>query len=148
MPPQLNRLFIIFGFLAIAFVTVRYVARPKSFYEFGHYRGDALKEATLKSPHYVPRAQCADCHDEEAKLNLAGPHSHVNCQVCHGPGDKHVDDPSTANITKPEPRSMCLRCHEERVSRPAKFPQINEKEHAEGKLCSACHTVHNPSEIK
>ena len=65
MPPQLNRLFIIFGFLAIAFVTVRYVARPKSFYEFGHYRGDALKEATLKSPHYVPRAQCADCHDEE-----------------------------------------------------------------------------------
>lgn len=148
MPPQLNRLIIIFAVIAIAFVSLRWVARPASFGEYGHYRGDALTEIAKREPAYVTRTQCAECHDEEAGKNSAGPHQHISCQTCHGPGREHIKEPDTKNIVHPEPRALCIRCHEHREARPANFPQIDVDDHAGDAKCNTCHDVHNPGDLK
>ena len=147
MPPQLTRLIIIFGFLALAFFVGRRLARPDSFYEYGHYRGKALTELSERAPKYVPRKVCADCHDQEAAQNAAGPHAKISCQTCHGPGNLHVDDPQKSNIIHPNVVATCTRCHLENKARPSKFPQIAIPDHNDGKSCNKCHTVHNPLDI-
>jgi hypothetical protein len=147
MPPQLNRLFIIFAFIVAAFVAMRWVARPQSFGEYGHYRGDALSEAIQRKPAYVLRTSCAECHDEESAKNSDGPHKKISCQTCHGPGSTHCAEPATDNIQHPQPRALCLRCHETLPARPVRFPQISEPDHADGALCNTCHDVHNPATI-
>ncbi|MBL0062231.1 MAG: hypothetical protein IPP40_12295 [bacterium] len=148
MPPQVSRLILIFAFIGVAFVATRWWARPDTFGQYGHYRGIALSNAITRSPHYIPKSTCAECHEEEATLNAAGPHKKVSCQICHGAGAVHAEDPQTSNIKKPEVTATCSRCHEARAARPAKFPQINIAEHAEGEPCNSCHVVHNPSETK
>ena len=147
MPPQLTRLFIIFAVLGVAFIVVTWVAEPSSFGWYGHYRADALAELAAKTPIYQPRDACAECHDDQAKQNKNGVHASISCQSCHGPGDKHVKEPSTDNIIKPVVATLCIRCHEANYARPKKFPQIVAAEHTEGKVCNACHIVHNPGEM-
>lgn len=148
MPPQVSRLILIFAVIGVAFVATRWWARPESFGQYGHYRGLALPAAVAKAPQYSAKQLCADCHDEEAALNTAGPHRKVSCQICHGAGIVHAEDPQTSNIRKPEVTPTCLRCHEERAARPARFAQVNAAEHADGEPCNSCHVVHNPSETQ
>lgn len=148
MPPQLHRLLIIFAVIAAVFVTLRWVARPQSFGEYGHYRGDALSEAIQREPAYVPREQCKECHNEEAAKNAAGPHQKTSCQTCHGSGREHCAEPDTKNIQRPEARAFCIRCHQELQARPANFPQIDVADHAGDETCASCHDVHDPSQIK
>jgi hypothetical protein len=147
MRPQLSRLLIAFGLLVIAFIVVRWVLKPDSFYEYGHYRGKALSELSAREPTYVPRKACAECHDEQASQNAAGPHLHISCQTCHGPGNKHIAEPTTSNIIKPKPKDICLRCHLANKARPARFPQID-ADHGDGASCETCHSIHNPSDIR
>ena len=147
MPPQLSRLMIIFGLLVALFIAVRWVAQPASFYQYGHYRGRALSELASRPVKYVNRKACADCHDEQAKQNLAGPHSRISCQTCHGPGSEHIENPSTENILLPIVAQTCVRCHARNGARPASFPQIEVKDHAGNKLCTVCHVTHNPQEF-
>jgi hypothetical protein len=147
MPPQLTRLFIIFSGLGVLFIIVTWVAEPASFGWYGHYRAEALTELATKPPHYAPRDACADCHDEQAKQNKDGVHARISCQACHGPGNQHLEEPSTENITKPAVAGLCLRCHEQSYARPKNFPQIVAAEHTEGKTCDRCHIVHNPGEM-
>lgn len=35
----------------------------------------------------------------------------VQCEVCHGPGSIHADDPTTQNIRLQAPESICAGCH-------------------------------------
>ena len=47
---------------------------------------------------------CIACHDEEEKSYLDSPHGKASnprapaalhqCETCHGPGEKHIDDPT------------------------------------------------------
>jgi hypothetical protein len=148
MAPQLSRLMIIFGIIAAMFLVVRFVARPDSFSWYGHYRGAALSEVSSYPVKYVDRSSCAECHDDEAALNAAGPHEKISCQACHGPGQAHLEDPTAENIKRPEVMAMCLRCHDRISSRPKSFPQIDRAEHTEGQPCGACHNIHDPSEIE
>jgi hypothetical protein len=147
MPPQLTRLFIIFAAIGVLFIIVTWVAEPASFGWYGHYRADALTELAARAPHYVPRDVCAECHADEAKTHKNGVHAKISCQTCHGPGVKHIEEPTTENITRPVPAKFCIRCHEANFARPKTFPQIVPAEHTEGKACNACHVVHNPSEM-
>jgi hypothetical protein len=35
----------------------------------------------------------------------------VQCEVCHGPGEAHIANPSKRNIAGSVPESVCLKCH-------------------------------------
>lgn len=148
MPPQVSRLIMIFAVIGLAFIATRWWARPDTFGQYGHYRGSALSAAVDKEPHYINKSVCVECHDDEAALHVAGPHKKVSCQICHGAGAVHAEDPQASNIRKPEVTSTCQRCHEKRAARPARFPQIETAEHADNEPCNSCHVVHNPSETK
>lgn len=147
MVPQLNRLLWIFGFLVLAYFILRWVAKPESFYWYGHYRGKALEEVADLPIHYAPVDACDDCHSAQAEQKKAGPHHSISCQSCHDPGFQHVNDPSSDNIVRPA-TDICTLCHTANYARPASFPQVNVAEHASGMNCTDCHLVHNPEDFQ
>ena len=71
---------------------------------------------------------CIACHDEEEKSYLDSPHGKASnprapaalhqCETCHGPGEKHIDDPtvntSIRKFTKMAPRQVNAVCLGER----------------------------------
>jgi len=66
--------------------------------------------------HYQPR--CVSCHvvgygtPYGYKLGTARETlANVQCEVCHGPGGNHVEDPSRTNIARVTPERVCLECH-------------------------------------
>jgi predicted CXXCH cytochrome family protein len=63
---------------------------------------------------------CVKCHvtgyerdggfiDYELTPEMAG----VQCEVCHGPGSKHLDGPAAQNIVKESNAALCRQCHTE-----------------------------------
>ena len=46
--------------------------------------------------------------------------------------------------TKPDPGTLCARCHEAIAGKPKTFPQVDTKEHSSGVECKACHDPHQP----
>lgn len=66
--------------------------------------------------HYQPR--CVVCH----VVGLGTRHGYrlgqseellgnVQCEVCHGPGARHAEAPSSTNIVRSTPAAVCLECH-------------------------------------
>ena len=66
--------------------------------------------------HYQPR--CISCH----VVGYGTPHGYkigapeeplgnVQCEICHGPGGRHVGAPSRSNIHRVVPEKVCLECH-------------------------------------
>jgi hypothetical protein len=41
---------------------------------------------------------------------------HVQCESCHGPGEKHLLDPAPRNIIGVPPQTVCLECHDRKHS--------------------------------
>jgi hypothetical protein len=72
---------------------------------------------TLEQDNKTLDLSCVSCHVtgfrkpggsevvENAKLR------DVQCEVCHGPGSIHVEDPRTDNIVLDAPADVCLQCH-------------------------------------
>jgi hypothetical protein len=58
----------------------------------------------------------------------------VGCEVCHGPGSIHADDPSDENIRREVPKTFCVLCHNPENSPHFDFalylPQILGKGHS------------------
>lgn len=66
--------------------------------------------------HYAPG--CVPCHvvgyGTKTGYRLGSQQetlANVQCEVCHGPGDRHVLEPSRVNIMKHVPEATCLACH-------------------------------------
>jgi len=66
--------------------------------------------------HFQPR--CVSCHvvgfgaRHGYRLGDAEePLGNVQCEVCHGPGALHAEDPSPENISAKVPASICAECH-------------------------------------
>ena len=141
---HLLRLAAVFLLGIVVFLVLRAHFVPKSFGEYGHYRGNALKELSAREPRFAGHQACEDCHADVVELKKAGKHAGVNCEACHGPLAKHVADPADVVPQLPEPLALCPRCHEANIAKPAGFPQVVTKDHMGDVKCDTCHQPHSP----
>jgi len=146
MPPQIKRLALLFTIFIGLFFVARHFLVPKSFGEFGHYRGLSLVENQAKTPKYSGSKACADCHQDIVDLKSPYVHRSLSCETCHGPGLEHVNSTdSIIPVRVPKEREFCALCHTKNAARLAdNVVQINVTEHNPGQKCIECHNPHNP----
>jgi predicted CXXCH cytochrome family protein len=128
----------------VLFLVIRQAIVPKGFGQLGHYRPGALDDVAARPVSFAGHGTCEACHDEVAKVKTAGKHAGIACESCHGPAAAHTEDPTAHQVMKPDPKVLCVRCHEKDPARPQKFPQVISKEHAGETSCAECHKPHSP----
>lgn len=149
---HINRLLlIIIVILALALIVRQLVVPEMRPSEFGAFRVAAIGEAMQLSARHVGAAACLDCHEDVIDLHAKDLHTHVSCETCHGPGDRHAADPTAENIRIERGAEACLVCHRALDARPGSFPQITRVEHFslvgvadQNTDCTACHSPHEP----
>ena len=163
MPKHIVRLILVIMGFAVVAVAARNYLTDKSFYEYGHYRGDAIPEIARDIPKYQGVAYCKSCHAAQFAEWSEGVHDSadigkvVKCEVCHGPaggrdpqqgfinattGPLH---PTSLKLVVPtDTRVLCTLCHEKMPGRPLQQAQIVIKDHAGTQQCTLCHNPHSP----
>jgi predicted CXXCH cytochrome family protein len=121
---------------------------PKGFGVYGHYRAGAIEENRVRPVSFAGRAACVECHSEVPDAMKGGRHEAIRCEACHGPLAGHAADPTEKEAVRPDSKILCARCHAENVARPARFPQVDVKDHAGEEACTSCHTAHHPAQLK
>jgi Cytochrome c7 and related cytochrome c len=142
---HLFRLAAVFAAGFLMFVLVRGFLVPKSFGQYGHFRGNALAEIKSQPVHYAGHETCESCHSDVLEQKTKGKHVRVNCEACHGPLAKHAEDPGDVAPEKLDTAKLCVRCHEANTAKPKWFPQVVSADHANGLACSECHKPHSPA---
>lgn len=144
----------------IIFTIVRSIALPPSWGKYGHYRASAIDEEMAKPLVYQGHPTCKICHSQKKggypgyEEWSAGKHSGINCETCHGPGNKHIEksSPKKETIEINRKKELCLRCHLKLPARPGTTssfpqPQIDLEKHIKEKgeiSCLKCHNPHHP----
>jgi hypothetical protein len=128
----------------LAFLVVRHFVVPKSFGQYGHYRGAAIGEIAARPVKFAGHEKCETCHTDVMDKKKDGRHAHVNCEACHGAQDQHAGDPSAAKVVLPDTAVLCARCHTASAAKPKGFPQVEPADHSQGLPCETCHQPHNP----
>lgn len=164
MPRHIFRLML----LLAAFALIGYAAKrgftTKSFYEYGHYRGDSVAQIASEKPKYRGVGYCAPCHSEKTAEWSKGIHNRsdlgkvVECEVCHGPAGEREprgmfvvstsgpEHPANLKMSVPtDTRKLCTLCHERLAGRPRQQPQIVVADHAGTQQCTFCHNPHSPT---
>ena len=142
---HLLRLAAVFAAGFLMFIVLRGFLVPKSFGQYGHFRGDALAEIKSQPLHYAGHGTCETCHSDVLEQKVKGKHVRVNCEACHGPLAKHADDPGGTTPEKLDTAKLCVRCHEANTAKPKWFPQVVSADHSAGLACSECHKPHDPA---
>ncbi len=145
MHSHLKKAFILLFIAIIGFIIVRSLIVPKSFGQFGWYRGSAVNELMSFNVTNANSTECADCHQSVYTVWANGSHNAVNCDDCHGSTENHVNNneiiPQPANDSK----EFCGLCHFRNVARSKDFPQIDPNSgHGEDLKCTYCHNPHKP----
>jgi hypothetical protein len=140
---HLLRVAIVFVAGALAFLGIRAFFIPRSFGQYGHYRGAAIAEIAALPTAYAGHQACESCHTDVLEEKAKGKHTGVNCEACHGPQGRHANDISVIPV-KPDPAVLCAQCHEASGAKPKWFPQVDTKDHSGGIVCNTCHNPHNP----
>jgi DmsE family decaheme c-type cytochrome len=109
-----------------------------------------------KPAEYVGSDTCGGCHEDIYNAFQKSPHEVVGtdkkrgwegnaCESCHGPGSKHAESMSAADIVNPAKLSPaaadqdCMKCH---LNQPTHIGRINSS-HAKNQVaCVACHSIH------
>ena len=147
LPPQIVRIVILTIGIVGSYVVARQIFMPKSFGQYGHYRGDAISENAAREPHYGGQKSCNECHSEVLVKVAKFEHKTVSCESCHGPNKAHGDDPDHKDAVKLS-SDHCLRCHEFNAARPVFLKQVESKKHyADKGKCAECHIAHQPNEV-
>jgi uncharacterized CHY-type Zn-finger protein len=127
----------------LIFLVVRHYVVPKSFGQYGHYRGNAIGEIAAHPTKFAGHEACEACHTDVVEIKKNGKHAHVNCEVCHGALAQHADDPTVKPVL-PDTAALCTRCHTASAAKPKSFPQVVPADHSQGLSCETCHNPHNP----
>jgi hypothetical protein len=128
----------------LAFWVIRGYVVPRSFGQYGHYRGAALGEIAAHPVKFAGHDACETCHTDVLDVKKVGKHAHVNCEACHGAQSKHAADP-TIVPAKVDIATLCVRCHSVSAARPKTFPQVAAEDHSSGVPCETCHQPHSPA---
>jgi hypothetical protein len=130
----------------LIFLVVRGYVVPKSFGQYGHYRGAVLAEMAARPVKFAGHQACETCHVDVVDKKKDGKHAHVNCEACHGAQFAHssAEDPSTVKVPLPDTAVLCVRCHTASAAKPKDFPQIVPADHMTGMACETCHQPHSP----
>ena len=121
-----GHLFRFAGLFVIAFLVfliVRGYVVPKSFGQYGHYRGAAIGEIASRPVRFAGHQECEGCHTDIADTKSKGKHAHVNCEACHGALAAHADDPTSVTPVKPDTAVLCARCHTRQRLNLKTFPR-------------------------
>jgi hypothetical protein len=169
MPQHIKRLVLVFVVFIVMFLIVQHILKPVSFGNLGHYRELSIHENSMKPLHYAGAVNCSQCHDSIRLIKAEGFHAQLKCEVCHGPGLKHVlyagrfngkQLPDSLILIKPNERRDCAVCHEINAARikitfdtinNTMVKQVNVMEHnlmskktKIEKKCVLCHNPHQP----
>jgi hypothetical protein len=142
---HLFRLIAVFVAGTVVFVLLRGSFVPRSFGQYGHYRGDAISEIAAHPASFAGHQTCEACHSDILEQKVKGKHASVNCEACHGALLNHANDPGSVKPVRPDPAKLCVRCHEAGSAKPKSFPQVVSAEHSGGAGCGLCHQPHNPA---
>jgi DmsE family decaheme c-type cytochrome len=121
--------------------------------------GAAAAQSSAPSAHadYVGTETCLACHEDAADhlkntphwrvANPRSPAATMGCEACHGPGSRHIEDPSDdtgiRKFSRMAPRDVsgtCLTCHSS-ASHALWDGSIHD---ARNLSCITCHSVHDP----
>jgi hypothetical protein len=141
---HLIRLAIVIAIALVAFVILRAAVVPRSFGEYGHYRGAAIDEIASRPIAFAGHETCEGCHTDVVDQKKLGRHVVVACEACHGAQAKHADDPGSVQPAKLDTAVVCARCHEANAAKPKNFPQVATADHSGGIACDTCHQPHRP----
>jgi DmsE family decaheme c-type cytochrome len=120
---------------------------------------DQKQESSLPEG-YVGAETCAGCHEDIAKSFEKNPHHALTgikykkfqdraCEACHGPGAKHAESMSAADIKNPaklkpaDVDQICLGCHR---NQPTRVGHLQNGHARSWVPCTSCHTVHKTGE--
>jgi len=148
IPPQINRLVLLFILVTGLFLIVRQFLIPDTFGDLGHYRAASLEDNSDIPLNFAGGAACFDCHEDIFDLKEQDLHSGLSCETCHGPGQAHVNSMEASDIFIPTGREYCGRCHDKNAARPTDYVmQVDVSTHNEGLDCNECHNAHQPWEL-
>ena len=131
---------------------------------FSAIPGGAQEKASAPAPpapenkpaEFVGSTTCQACHEDIFNGFQKNPHEVVEtdkkrgfvnnaCESCHGPGSKHAESASAADIRQPaklkpsQADRICLTCHQ---NQPTHVGRINSSHAKDQVSCVACHSVH------
>ncbi len=163
MPKHARRLILLLIGFAFVAVAARNFLVDKSFYEYGHYRGNAVAEIARDKPKFQGTQYCKSCHAAQFAQWSKGVHDSANigkvvkCEVCHGPGGGRDPEHNYINsatgpvhpknlklVIPTDARALCTLCHEKMPGRPVQQAQIVIVDHAGTQQCTLCHNPHSP----
>jgi DmsE family decaheme c-type cytochrome len=112
--------------------------------------------AENKPAEFVGSTTCQMCHEDIFNAFQKNPHQVVEtdkkrgfdakaCESCHGPGSKHAESASAADILQPaklkpsEADARCLACHKNQATHVGRLNSSHAKNQVS---CTACHSIH------
>ncbi len=149
IPPQLKRLILAFALFLSIFLIIRHSLLPKTFGQYGFYRGAALNEIAQSPLKYAGQKACLECHQDIEDLKQQDVHSDISCETCHGPGQRHSENGDTTLLEMYVSRESCGICHSKNSAKQKNaIFQVDLKQHNINKKCIECHNPHRPWEMK
>lgn len=119
-----------------------------------------LFAAQDKPAGYAGSDTCQPCHEDVFKAFQKNPHHSVEsdkkrgwdtraCESCHGPGAKHAETTSAADIINPFKQAPakadqnCLKCH---LNQPTQVGRLHGGHVKNQVACVSCHSIHKGQE--
>lgn len=136
------------GFLLIivlvTFTFVRESFIPGSFGQYGRYRGDSIQENVAFAAMYAEGTDtCRKCHQDVFNKLSVSRHTGIDCQTCHGAGEKHSIKPEAFSLKIDDSKSLCESCHISIAGRRDKQIATVNVMHSGGVNCTTCHNPHS-----